>query len=343
MHIFIDETGSFSGFRTPVSLSLVGALIIPSSRLRSLEREYGRLRPSLPMNDNGEVKGRLLSEHHIAKLIPILHHHGALFEVVGIDLSVHSEPELLRWQARQAELITDSLTIYHDERVRDQISGFRKQFAKFKLPLMIQSILTFDLIQNILELAPMFFSQRRPEELGEFHWVIDAKGEGNTPTEWEQWWVQFILPVIQSRTLSEPIQSLPIGNYSFMKRYEIPLTPFLRRHRRTKDTGAPAMNLAMILGEHLTFSKDAQPGLEMVDITTNATRRALVGHLGKSGYGDIPTLMIHRNPTPYINLMSLLETPLAPAGYSYSAILQQFSERGRNMSTRKTARRRNWS
>lgn len=343
MHIFIDETGSFSGFEVPVSLSLVGALIVPSSRLLSLEREYGRLRRSLPTNNNGEVKGRLLSEHHVTKLIPILHHHGALFEVVGIDMSVHSESGLLRWQARQAQLITNSLTAYHDAKVCDQISGFRKQFENFKLPLMVQSTLTFDLIQNILELAPMFFSQRRPEELGGFHWMIDAKGEGNTPTDWEQWWVQFILPVIQSRTLSEPIQSLPIGDYSFMKRYEIPLTPFLRKHRRSKDTGTPAMNLAMILGEHLTFSRDAEPGLEMVDIVTNATRRALVGHLNKSGYRDIPTLMIHRNPTPYIRLKSLLDTPLPPSKYSYGAILQEFSERGRNMSTRKTTRRRNWS
>src|ERR1700722_17520823 len=115
MHIFIDETGSFSGFQLPSTLSLVGALIIPSTRLRSLEREYRRLRPSLPMS-NGEVKGRLLSEDHVAKLIPILHHHGALFEAVGIDMSVHSESGLLRWQVNQADLITASLTVYHDEK-----------------------------------------------------------------------------------------------------------------------------------------------------------------------------------------------------------------------------------
>ena len=335
MHIFIDETGSFSGFQLPSTLSLVGALIIPSTRLRSLEREYRRLRPSLPMS-NGEVKGRLLSEDHVAKLIPILHHHGALFEAVGIDMSVHSESGLLRWQVNQADLITASLTVYHDEKVRDQISGFRTQFENFKLPLMVQSYLTFALIQNILELAPMFFSQRRPEELKEFHWIIDAKGDAGIPTDWEQWWVQFILPVIQSRTLIAPTQAIPVGDYSFMKRFEIPLTQFLRKHRRSKDTGAPAMNLEMILGEHLKFSKDPEPGIELVDIITNATRRALIGHLKASGYRDIPTLMIHRNPAPYIKMVSLLETPVPPRTYAYTAVLQEFGERGRNMSTPRT-------
>jgi hypothetical protein len=234
-----------------------------------------------------------------------------VFEAVAIDMGMHSEPGLLRWQARQADVLTDSLTIFPEE-VREQISGYRRQFENFKLPLMIQSILTFDLIQNILEFAPMFFSQRRPDELGEFHWVIDAKGEGGTPTDWEQWWVQFILPVIQARTLIKPIRLLPVGDHSFMKRFEIPLTPFLHRHRQSKDTGTPAMNLAMILGEDLKFSKDPEPGIELVDIVTNATRRALVGHLKPSGYRDIPTLMIHRNPPPYIKLLSLLDTPAAP-------------------------------
>ena len=187
----------------------------------------------------------------------------------------------------------------------------------------------------------MFFSQRRPEELKEFHWMIDAKGDAGAPTDWEQWWVKFILPVLQSRTLSRPIQSLPVGDYSFMKRFEIPLTPFLRQHRRSKDNGAPAMNFAMILGEHWMFSKDPEPGIELVDIITNATRRALIGHLGRSGYRDIPTLMIHRNPPPYIKLVSLLDAPLAPRGYDYSAVLQEFGQRGRNMSTRKTVSR-NW-
>ena len=41
--------------------------------------------------NNGEVKGRLLSEHNVEKLVPILRHHDALFEAVLIDLGVHSE------------------------------------------------------------------------------------------------------------------------------------------------------------------------------------------------------------------------------------------------------------
>ena len=43
MHIFIDETGTFTGIGQPLSISMIGALIVPDGRLRSLEREYEKI------------------------------------------------------------------------------------------------------------------------------------------------------------------------------------------------------------------------------------------------------------------------------------------------------------
>ena len=56
MHIFIDETGTFTGIGQPNSISMIGALIVPDARLRSLEREYSKIRKYLPQ-ESGEVKG----------------------------------------------------------------------------------------------------------------------------------------------------------------------------------------------------------------------------------------------------------------------------------------------
>ena len=51
------------------------------------------------------------------------------------------------------------------------------------------------------------------------------------------------------------------------------------------------------------FSAAAEPGLELVDIVVNATRRALVGTLGEAGWSGIPQLMIHRLHEPYIQFL----------------------------------------
>jgi hypothetical protein len=341
MHIYMDETGSFGGVGgSSPALSLVGALIVPSSRLRSLEREYRRIRPSLPM-ENGEVKGRSLSEEDIARLVPILHHHDVLFEADAIDLGMHTEAELLSFQSRQAEAMTANLTDEHHQSVRDAMQALRKELEDFKIPLMVQSVLTFDIIKNILERAPMFFSQRRPEELSRFHWVIDAKGNTDAPTGWEHWWSNVVLPIIQTQSLTRPIRAISSGHYSHMKRFETSMSSFLLAHATSRiEADAPAIDIGMIMRESFRFSKESEPGIELVDIVTNATRRALVGHLRPEGYRGIPRLMIHRNPSQYISLLAILDPPIPPCKHPYAAVLREFGKNGRNMIARPTAPRR---
>jgi hypothetical protein len=52
----------------------------------------------------------------------------------------------------------------------------------------------------------------------------------------------------------------------------------------------------------IEFSPATSYGLEIVDVLTNAVRRALKGRLGQEGWGGISRLMIHRHP-PYIQPM----------------------------------------
>ena len=60
MHVFIDESGSFTGFHAG-SISVVGALAIPDEKVGPLKKKYAKIRARLPL-EKGEVKGRLLNE-----------------------------------------------------------------------------------------------------------------------------------------------------------------------------------------------------------------------------------------------------------------------------------------
>lgn len=81
----------------------------------------------------------------------------------------------------------------------------------------------------------------------------------------------------------------------------------------------------------LRFSSAVEPGLELVDIVVNATRRALVGSLGETGWRGISQLMVHRNE-PYIQFLIVggeTDTIRHPA---YARIVRQgFSNGGRLM------------
>jgi hypothetical protein len=67
------------------------ALIVPDARLPSLEKQYKTLRPNLPKDEKGEVKGRLLNEQPVDNTVSLLLTDSALFEAAAIDLGTHTE------------------------------------------------------------------------------------------------------------------------------------------------------------------------------------------------------------------------------------------------------------
>jgi hypothetical protein len=69
--------------------------------------------------------------------------------------------------------------------------------------------------------------------------------------------------------------------------------------------------------------------LELVDIVTNAVRRALMGNLQMDAWKRLPSLMIHRN-SHYIAMLALTNMAAA-SNRSYMAALQHFSHGGKIM------------
>jgi hypothetical protein len=94
LHIFIDESGSFSGYHDR-SLSVVGALAIPNGKLDFIKRKYAKIRARLPL-ENGEVKGRLLNERQVNEVVTMLARNDVLFELTAVDLGFHTESDRTR-------------------------------------------------------------------------------------------------------------------------------------------------------------------------------------------------------------------------------------------------------
>jgi hypothetical protein len=332
MHIFIDESGPFGGIGQFPSVSVIGALIVPDGRLPSLEKQYNALRANLPKDDKGEVKGRLLNEQQVDSAVSILFADSALYEAAAIDMGLHTEAGLKTFQAAQAEKMTANLTDEHQEALKAQVWAARKTFEGFKLPLMVQAIMTFEFIFELLEFATMYYAARRPEELGKFHWVIDAKGTMDKPNEWEEWWSSFIFPVLQTRSFARPFRQLPegVGDYSHLARFETEPDPFIRARGNWKDGDPPPLDLGLVMKESFTFAVQTTPGLELVDIITNATRRAFRGNLEKQGWHRIPQLMVHRGKRrPYLSMLSLQDDPEPNRVYPYTDVLEAFRRDGR--------------
>lgn len=300
MYIFIDESGAFALEPGGHSVSVVGALIIPEHKFDQLLRKYRKLRLSL-RKDKGEVKGRLLAEPEVARVLELLRKNSCIFEAVAIDLGAEPKHAVEAHLAKQAEALTEHLTPRHQPGMIAGVWDLRRRLEEMPLPLYVQSVATMELLGNIIHRVPAYWALRVPKEILSFHWVIDGKGVGKV-TAAEDWWSTTMLGLLQSRSHRQPMIAPDWVDYSaFNAKFERQTPHWLKEHMPGMERG---IDLRLLMKETFRFSSTAEPGLELVDVVTNATRRALMGNLGRSGWAGVPRLMIHRSEQ-YLELIAL--------------------------------------
>ena len=335
MHIFIDESGTFTGTGGDApAVSTLGALILGSHRLPKLFKRFDRLRTNLPKNSKGEVKGSKLDEAQVAAVVDLLRINGAIFCASMIDLAGQSVEQIARHRERRIASLGANLTNGHKQELRDGVARLQQRLAGFSDQLYVQAVMTVELLYNVMQDMLVYHCQRFPKELAEFHWVVDAK-QPAVVTNWEDWWSKTLVIWLQALSLSKPGAMLPGGDYRHFQRFLFNELPeYLKDIAPVGDRSRGAgVNLQMMFGESFTFSSEPLPGLELVDIITNALRRGLIGNLGQAGWLPIRKLMIHRSDV-YVQALGfspddedLVPKPLA-------RVLNRFREGGRNMATR---------
>ena len=184
MHIYIDESGTFA---IPTvakrSVSCVVALVLPSSEHGEILGEFDRIRSRwLPRAQ--EIKGRQLNEAQVAEVIAFLRRWDVLVEAVLIDTGIHSHQQITDVRIGQAEGLTKHITSEYPAASAQWLRGLGEILRGMSNQLFAQAFLTISLIENVLQIGSLYNCQRRPEELAEFHWVVDAKEAGITRYEY---------------------------------------------------------------------------------------------------------------------------------------------------------------
>ena len=163
MHVFIDESGSFTGFHAG-SISVVGTLAIPDAKLDFLKKKYAKIRARLPV-EKGEVKGRLLDEAQIDEVVALLARNEVLFESTAIDLGMHTEQGVLAYKKQHGEEMLAKVPNFRED-VRSDVEKASRQILETSLPLYLQALTTFEVLHRLIGHMTMYFCQRRPSELG---------------------------------------------------------------------------------------------------------------------------------------------------------------------------------
>ena len=333
MHIYLDESGTFAGWDTNSdAISVLGALVLPSSRLDKIFAKYSKLRLSLPKR-KGEVKGFLLTNAQLIKVIGILARNEALFFPSFIDTGRQTLTEAEFHREKAIMALGENLTNGHSAELRAGVSDLQRRMAAFPVQLYAQSMVTMDLLHHAMEQMLLYHCQRNPKELSSFHWVIDAKDSKHV-SDWEAWWSQTLVVWLQAISLATPAQFLRGGDYSYFKRFLFhDLPAYLERHapQNLDMTLGAGVNLQLVFRESFRFSSEAEPGLELVDIVTNALRRALRGKMDESAWTHLSRLLIHRADFNVRPVSMSFNDEMTSRSYSY--VLQKLRSGGRNMLT----------
>lgn len=331
MNIFIDESGTFTG----KSISVVGALTIPNYGMRGFEKLYGRLRASLP-KEKGEVKGRLLSETQIHRVATILKTTGCLFECVAIDFDQFELSDVTLHKTAAAEGMTKNLTESHQPQLVKQIWEYRARLEAMPQQLYCQSVAVSELIYHTINHSDNYYALRRPTELAEHNWIIDAKDKEKL-TPWEEWWSTMIPMIIESKSFKEPFFEIEGADFSPHAHLRTEVGDFKRKFMKYPEKGV-AFDIGPLLKKSFRFSAAAEFGLEASDILTNAIRRAMIGNLRREGWLPIRELMIHRIEQ-YIRLISLAFDEKQHRPASYLRVIDDFRTGGRPLLTNSLLRK----
>jgi hypothetical protein len=195
------------------------------------------------------------------------------------------------------------------------------------VPLYLQALTTFDVVHRLIGYMGMYYSQRRPKELGAIKWVVDGKDRQKV-TRWEEWWSRYAQGALSTMSKRRPSPRIPYGDYSF---YE-------KSYGMTDESGDTGADLNKLLA-NIRFSSQFEPGLEFVDILTNAVRRTLTGNLQEPSWRNIRNVMIHRTDDPYIQFVvfGADEDIIRNADYA-SQVRAGFRSGGKSMMTPQVSR-----
>lgn len=324
MQVFIDESGTFTGYHAG-SISVVGALAIPDGNMPRLRKKYARIRKGL-LTDGDEVKGRDLNPAQVNRVVRLIKDRNAIFEVTAVDLGLHTEAGVLTYRQQLAAQMQAQLPQIPDA-VREQVAAASNYIPQISAQLFLQALVTFDLMHRVISHTTLFFAQRKPETLGTLNWVIDGKNPDKV-TNWENWLKFYAQGALATLSARDPAPRPNPKEGSLLN-----FTYFDKAHNG-KFGNDEGIDPALLL-KHVRFSSDIEMGLELVDILCTAIRRTLRGILDRAGWINVHKLMIDRNDS-YLKFPIFQAGPDVVQNAAYGAIVNEgFRNGGRQMFTRR--------
>lgn len=221
-----------------------------------------------------------------------------------MDLGIHTEQQITQLKKTQAYRINEDVGPSHQPSMIQELNELKDDLLSLSNQLFVQSIATILLIYDLLQDLTLYHCQRLPQELGDFHWLIDAKDKNVTKSE--RLWSKLILPILQTMSRTKSFIRIAEGDYSLFKKFIVneanaseemlDYIEWFKKKLVPGKSGVPfsGIDIKAILKDLRFENSRDNIGLQLVDILANGVCRALNGKLQKDGWENLGSLLIRK-------------------------------------------------
>lgn len=343
MHIFIDETGTFTATNRQGAFSLVCAYVIPERNLRQATNILRRFKTENGFRHDVEVKRKNVSEPAYFKLL------GDLKEIDAVAFAVASDaswnPFAADHQQEQIRLIRLMEPKMIHEVGKEAVRKMASSVESLSTQNWVELLCRVRLIWNVIRHATNYFVYRTPSTLGSFKWVFDAK-DRNSP--FDSTLTDITLRLLQEDAARYPAFQYKGADYSHFERFystkEYP--EWLPQPDHKHGTPGNIIDAPMIWRSNLHFQKSNEiAGLQLVDLVASGLRgvfrKAFVNNTeAETRLGALMPRPTRRFKEEVIELVSVTQqSGVAAPDAATIALIRRMQDHGRPFIVRAPYRR----
>lgn len=252
------------------------AVATPEASRQDLEKLCERLRRAHG-GHSGEVKLPQLGETGYKRFLDELADIDMAFFATATDSGLNAPVLVEAHRAAQVADIRSNIPRMRFEGGRIGLSLLADQVESLPNQLYVQLICQVNLLDDVMRRGINYYVQRHPATLREFRWRVDQKN--TTKTTFEEAFEKIAPPLLQSRSIREPLFRVKGFDYRYFAAYEFAegeAPDYLQT-----EYGLPPMdgfNVQKLLRGNLRFvDSNSLAGVQVADLLASGLRRTLKG------------------------------------------------------------------
>lgn len=275
MNIYIDESGSFVSSPQAGAWNVVAAATTTEADRSKCEKIIKSLKLGLGKNLNDEIKLYELTEQQYIAFLKEISQTRTLCFATATDAGLNSIDEIHNHQSIQVQKIRQNIPLMKYEGGRQGLELLASMLESIPPQLYVQLVCQVALLHEIIKRAVNYYAQRSPATLRELRWKIDQKN--TSKTVYETAFERIAPPLLQSKSLRDPLFRVNEFDYSHFKQYEFPngeLPDYLETEYGIKVENA--VNVQKLIRGNLKFMDSKQStGIQIADLFASGLRKCL--------------------------------------------------------------------